>query len=146
MKVLVTGGLGQIRSHVVEMLMARGDEVVAIDNLATGRREHLSEHPNVEDVARTNVLALQAAAGNRFYNIGTGVKTSIRELIEALVKATGSSLIPRFESYPANDTRQPAGTGVGSTVAARRDMHFEYSFSVSEGLRRLIEWRRGAGK
>lgn len=43
MKVLVTGGCGQVGSHVTEMCLARGDEVLAIDNLATGRREHLPE-------------------------------------------------------------------------------------------------------
>ena len=53
MKVLVTGGLGQIGSHVVEMLLERGDEVVAIDNLATGRREHLSDHPKLRVVIDT---------------------------------------------------------------------------------------------
>ncbi|MEO8542826.1 MAG: NAD-dependent epimerase/dehydratase family protein [Burkholderiaceae bacterium] len=53
MKVLVTGGLGQIGSHVVEMLLERGDQVVAIDNLATGRREHLSEQKNLTIVIDT---------------------------------------------------------------------------------------------
>lgn len=47
MKVFVTGGLGQIGSHIIEMLLERGDQVVTIDNLATGRREHLGEHPNL---------------------------------------------------------------------------------------------------
>lgn len=47
MKVLVTGGLGQIGSHVAELMLQRGDEVLVIDNLATGRREHLSSHPNL---------------------------------------------------------------------------------------------------
>lgn len=46
-KVVVTGGLGQIGSHVVELLLERGDKVVAIDNLATGRIEHLTAHPNL---------------------------------------------------------------------------------------------------
>lgn len=50
MKVFVTGGLGQIGSHVIEMLLERGDEVVTIDNLATGRREHLAEHPRLKVV------------------------------------------------------------------------------------------------
>src|SRR5947199_3516986 len=45
MKVLISGGCGQVGSHVTELLLARGDEVLAIDNLATGRREHLSETP-----------------------------------------------------------------------------------------------------
>jgi nucleoside-diphosphate-sugar epimerase len=41
MKALITGGCGQVGSHVAEMLLARGDEVLALDNLTTGRREHL---------------------------------------------------------------------------------------------------------
>ncbi len=47
MKVFITGGLGQIGSHVAEMCLARGDTVLAIDDLTTGRREHLSEHDNL---------------------------------------------------------------------------------------------------
>lgn len=44
MKAFITGGCGQVGSHVAERLLARGDEVLAIDNFATGRREHLPEH------------------------------------------------------------------------------------------------------
>lgn len=53
MKVLITGGLGQIGSHVAERLLGRGDEVVVIDNLATGRREHLAPHPRLRVVIDT---------------------------------------------------------------------------------------------
>ena len=53
MKVVVTGGLGQIGSHVAEMLLDRGDEVLVIDNLATGRREHLLDHPNLRVIIDT---------------------------------------------------------------------------------------------
>ena len=41
MKTLITGGCGFIGSHLAEALVARGDEVVVIDNLATGRRSNL---------------------------------------------------------------------------------------------------------
>jgi UDP-glucose 4-epimerase len=41
MRVLVTGGAGFIGSHVVERLLAAGDEVAVLDNLSTGRRENL---------------------------------------------------------------------------------------------------------
>ena len=50
MKTLITGGLGQIGSHIAEMMLARGDQVLVIDNLATGRKEHLNEHENLEVV------------------------------------------------------------------------------------------------
>lgn len=53
MKIFVTGGCGQIGSHIIELLLERGDQVVAIDNLATGRREHLKDHPNLEVIIDT---------------------------------------------------------------------------------------------
>lgn len=53
MKVLVSGGCGQVGSHVAELLLERGDQVLAIDNLATGRREHLKDHKNLTVVIDT---------------------------------------------------------------------------------------------
>ena len=41
MKVLITGGAGFIGSHLADRLLARGDEVLVIDNYATGRRDNL---------------------------------------------------------------------------------------------------------
>jgi UDP-glucose 4-epimerase len=48
MKILISGGLGQIGSHVAELLLGRNDEVIVIDNLATGREEHLTSHPKLK--------------------------------------------------------------------------------------------------
>ncbi len=47
MKVLITGGAGFIGSTLADRLLARGDEVVAIDNYATGRRDNLTEQPKL---------------------------------------------------------------------------------------------------
>ena len=41
MAVLVTGGAGFIGSHVAEALVARGEEVVVLDDLSSGKRENL---------------------------------------------------------------------------------------------------------
>jgi UDP-glucose 4-epimerase len=41
MRILVTGGAGFIASHVADAFVAAGHEVVVVDNLVTGRREHV---------------------------------------------------------------------------------------------------------
>ena len=55
---VVTGGAGFIGSHLCDALLARGDAVVAVDNLSTGRADnvaHLADHPGfalvIADVA-----------------------------------------------------------------------------------------------
>lgn len=47
MKVLITGGAGFIGSHLTDRLLARGDQVLVIDNYATARRDNLTPHPNL---------------------------------------------------------------------------------------------------
>ncbi len=46
MKVFISGGCGQVGSHVAEMFIARGDKVLAVDNFETGRRLHLPDEDN----------------------------------------------------------------------------------------------------
>src|SRR5690349_7069671 len=41
-RIVVTGGAGFIGSHLCEALLARGDEVVAVDNLSTGRMRNIA--------------------------------------------------------------------------------------------------------
>jgi UDP-glucose 4-epimerase len=62
LKVLVTGGAGFIASHVVDALVAEGHQVLVVDDLSTGKKEHLNPEatfyqldirsPELEDVFR----------------------------------------------------------------------------------------------
>jgi UDP-glucose 4-epimerase len=56
---LVTGGAGFIGSHLIERLVARGDRVVVIDNLSTGRRSNLA----VIDTQRLTVIESTCSEG-----------------------------------------------------------------------------------
>ena len=50
MRAIVTGGAGFIGSHVVEALLARGDEVLVVDDLSRGKRENVPEGARLEVV------------------------------------------------------------------------------------------------
>ena len=57
MKAFVTGGSGLVGSTIIDLLLARGDAVLAIDNFATGRRDNLAPHPNLTLVEDSIVSA-----------------------------------------------------------------------------------------
>ena len=44
MRILITGGAGFIGSHLTDRLVADGNQITILDNLATGRKENLSAH------------------------------------------------------------------------------------------------------
>ena len=44
MRSLVTGGAGFIGSHLIDRLVKRGDDVVVLDNLSSGKEEFLAHH------------------------------------------------------------------------------------------------------
>ncbi len=91
----------------------------------------------VSDVARANVCALKSDAVDRNYNVGSGTRTSIRELCEMILEITGSDLQIQYE--PAGQTF--VTNRIGSTERAESDLGFKYKVELKEGLRRLIAWR-----
>ncbi|AXV06406.1 dTDP-glucose 4,6-dehydratase [Euzebya pacifica] len=93
MRALITGGAGFIGSHLADHLIANGDEVIALDNLSTGRHgniEHLIGRPDFEFVlgsilnadlvddcvSRADVVFHLAAA--------VGVELIVRKPVESL--------------------------------------------------------------
>ena len=92
----------------------------------------------VSDVGRANVCALKSDVPFGFYNVGRGIKTSIRELTEIIIKISGSSLPIQYE--PAGMTF--VTNRVGDPKAAARDLGFTWSVDLNDGLSRLIEWRK----
>jgi UDP-glucose 4-epimerase len=61
-----------------------------------GTGEQTRDYVYVGDVARANLLALQSEVPSGAYNIGTGIETSVNELYEILLEASGrEELLPK---------------------------------------------------
>jgi UDP-glucose 4-epimerase len=91
----------------------------------------------VRDTGAANVCAMKSDATDSFYNVGSGVKTTIKELAELILKATGSDLQIQYE--PAGQTF--VKNRVGSPKKAEKEIGFKYKVGLEDGLRKLIEWR-----
>jgi nucleoside-diphosphate-sugar epimerase len=94
---------------------------------------------HVADVARANIFALKSeAATDRNYDVGTDVKTTIKELLDALLEITGSDLEPDYRPQEQMFVTHR----VGSTENAERDLGFVAEIPYEEGLLLVVEWRR----
>lgn len=94
----------------------------------------------VEDCARANVLAMKSERTDAFYNVGTGIKTSVTELAQRVLTLSGSMLAPVFQ--PAD--RPAVRNRIGSTDRARRELGFEAGVALEDGLIATIRARRAS--
>lgn len=93
------------------------------------------------DVGRCNVLSLQAEVTDEFYNVGTGVQTSIKELCDLILELRKSDLKVTYNPYSAEDARRLVQNRIGSPDKATKDLGFTYEDDLTLGLNNLIEWR-----
>ena len=96
---------------------------------------------DVRDVARCNVLALKSAATDEFYNVGTGVQTSIAQLCDKILELRNSDLEVSYNPYSEDDARRMVQNRIGCPKKAKKDLGFEYEIGLEQGLKDLIDWR-----
>jgi len=108
-----------------EPLVVYGDGTQAYDFVYVG------------DCATANVCAMKADAVDRFYNVGTGERTTVKELAELVLEITGSDAGIRYEPAGLTFVRNR----IGSPDRARDEIGFVARVPLEEGLRELIDWR-----
>ena len=93
----------------------------------------------VEDCARANLCAMGAETVDRFYNVGTGTRTSLKELAERICHLTGCN---QTIQYAPRSEATLVRNRIGSPKRASEEIGFTAEIPLDEGLRWLIEWRK----
>ena len=91
----------------------------------------------IDDVARSNVLALLSDASDEVFNIASGTETSLNELAAALLKVMGSNLNPE---YGPERKVNPVPRRLADITKAERVLGFRPEVGLEEGLSRLVRW------
>jgi UDP-glucose 4-epimerase len=93
----------------------------------------------VEDCATANICAMKASTTDRFYNGGTGKRTSLSELASMLIEITGCC---KPVNYAPRSQATLVRNRIGCPKRAAAEIGFEAQIGLSEGLERVIQWRR----
>ncbi|MCK4487770.1 MAG: NAD-dependent epimerase/dehydratase family protein, partial [Desulfobacterales bacterium] len=91
----------------------------------------------VGDCARANLCAMKSDVTDSFFNVGTGIKTTIKELAELILEVTGSDLKVQYEPGGLTFVKNR----VGCPKKAEAEINFEAKVQLRNGLKKLIDWR-----
>jgi UDP-glucose 4-epimerase len=91
----------------------------------------------VSDCGRANVCAMKADTTDQFYNVGTGIRTTIKELAEIILEVTSSDLSIQYKPGGLTFVKNR----IGSPVKAETEINFKAKVELREGLKQLIDWR-----
>lgn len=92
----------------------------------------------VEDCGLANVCAMKADTTDQNYNVGTGKRTSLKELAELIVEITGCK---RPIQYAPRSQATLVKNRIGCPKKASAEIGFTATIDLREGLEKLIEWR-----
>ncbi|CAN5172924.1 NAD-dependent epimerase/dehydratase family protein [soil metagenome] len=93
----------------------------------------------VEDCARANICGMTATSTDQFYNVGTGKRTSLKEVAEMLLNLTGCNLPI---NYAPRSQATLVRNRIGDPRKASKEIGFTADVDLHEGLSRLISWRK----
>jgi UDP-glucose 4-epimerase len=88
-------------------------------------------------VAKANVAALLSDVSDQAFNIGNCEETSLKQLLNVLLKVNESKLTPQFRE---ENTINPVSRRLADNSKAKRLLNFEPSVSLEKGLYELSQW------
>ncbi|HTB26328.1 MAG TPA: NAD-dependent epimerase/dehydratase family protein [Puia sp.] len=91
----------------------------------------------VKDIAKSNIAALQSDVTDEAFNIGNCEETSLKELLDVLLKVNHSNLIPEFRE---ENSINPVSRRLADISKAKKLLNFTPTISLEQGMKELSEW------
>jgi UDP-glucose 4-epimerase len=91
----------------------------------------------VRDIAKANVAALEADVTDQAFNIGNNEETSLKELLDVLLKVNNSKLLPEFRE---ENSVNPVSRRLADIRKAKELLNFTPTVNLESGLKELSEW------
>jgi len=91
----------------------------------------------VKDIAKANIAALQADVTDEAFNIGNCVETSLKGLLDVLLKVNDSNLTPEYRD---ESSYNPVSRRLADISKAQKLLDFIPTVSLEEGMKELSEW------
>jgi UDP-glucose 4-epimerase len=101
-----------------------------------GDGEQSRDFTYVDDIVAANLAAMQHGRSGACYNLGGGVHTTIKEVINLLESITGKHARIHYHPHQAGDATHT----LADTAAAYQELGFEPGFTLAEGLRNEVNW------
>ena len=90
---------------------------------------------SVDDVCQANLAAMKNNVKNGFFNIGTGIATSIKNLADLMISISGKSLKPEYSSLPEGDVK----LSQADIHLALKKLSWKPKITLKDGLRELLK-------
>jgi UDP-glucose 4-epimerase len=130
--------LANLRQGMVSIYMAyllRGEPI-----LVKGAPDRFRDLVYIDDVAEGWIRALaDPTAIGRTYNVGTGVPTTVRSLVETLRAAAGD---PRYPVVFADATAGDVHGSVANISRIASELGWQPQVSLADGVARMLAWAR----
>ena len=136
----VYGPRMDLHGKYTEVLIRWMDRIAAGQPpLILGDGKQTMDFVYIDDVARSNVLALASDCEDDVFNVASGTETSLNDLAAALLRVMGSDLQPE---YGPERGVNPVPRRLADTSKATQVLGFESTVSLEDGLARLVAWWR----
>jgi UDP-glucose 4-epimerase len=104
-----------------------------------GNGEQSMDFIYIEDIVSANILALKSDVNEGIYNVGTGVETSLNDLVKQMLNITNPKLNPEYKESKELIIVSKRKAGIEK---AKKEIGFEAKIDLETGLKNLIEWRK----